>query len=643
MTDSQHRTDHTWKDAEALVERIERSAKTNAPPSSFFDDLTAGLRLTTAASAVAIWFADTQQQTVISRSGVSIHLDKVGGVDGDEADACEDHASRSRWLDGHSASGGQLLATQRVHDDVRLGLDLHFDRPCDLASQRMIRELVEVVLDLAANVFLRSQLSDLRRELGRQSDRDRLIGKLNEGVSLKESFAAIASAVASESLADRVSLLRRKQAQPIASTRHRLVTTSAQAKVDRRARQVRLLEKLADTVLANNDRFTFSVGTPGKLMAEESGVLEKYLHESGCREIHIESVSSEAKDSCAAIVLERFRVPADEQRSIQFLLDPIRDPLAQAVDNAMARDDAAWGMLAGRFVGEKPRQRILISAIVAAIVLLAACVFTTTLRVPVEGRIVAAQRSRLFAPAEGIVADIVVRNGQPVRAGDPLIVLHSPSLDLQQRNVAAALSTARTRLDSLLALRSGSSGLPSRQQETSVSADEQVLKTEIEGLVEQLELLQSQQAKLTITSPIDGRVDRWDLQQSLAARPVTHGQHLIDVISDSSGWMVELDLPEKNVNYVLDAQHVQPCRVTLRLRSNPTTTHEGYVDRIADVAHLDPLGQSIVRVTVPLESSGANDFRTGATVMAQIHCGQRALGFVWFRGIIEWSRSQAWL
>ena len=235
-----------------------------------------------------------------------------------------------------------------------------------------------------------------------------------------------------------------------------------------------------------------------------------------------------------------------------------------------------------------------------------------------------------------------MRNGQRVQPGEKLLILHSPRLDLRQREVEASLSTARTRLASLLTLRSRSSGSASRQQEASASADEKVLKKEIEGLQRQLQLVTQQQAELTITSPIDGHVDRWDLQASLMARPVTHGQHLVDVISDSDGWNLELDLPEKNINYVLDHQRTQACLCTFRLRSDPTIRHEGTIDHIAHVAHVDPTGQSVVRATVPLQSNSHNDLRSGTTVIAQVHCGQRPIGFVWLRGLIEWSRRQAW-
>jgi hypothetical protein len=635
MTDSRHLADQSWKQAEALVERTEQAARAGLLPSLFFDQVTEDLRRTTGATAAAMWFENLAGRTMLSRCGVSLHVEEEladGTVD------LLDHASRSRWVVGHSPVSGRLVTRQRVDDEFQLGLDLHFDRAPEIASHAALGELAEVVLDLSATVWLRSRLGELRRAVATQADRDGWISRLYEGLTPQESFAAIAAAVAPPCQADRVSLLFWKSGRP------RLLAASTQPSIDRRSRQARLLERLADaTALAQGGAFHFTVGSPGPVSADVLLWLDRYLHDSGCCDIYIETFPvTESGAERAAVVLERFRIPSGEQPSLSAALEPIRGPLGLAIRRAMARRDASWRALAERLAspGSRPRGLVVTAGLCALV--LAACFVPTPLKIPVEGRIVAAHRSHLFAPAEGIVAEIDVANGQQVWRGDTLVVLHSPSLDLQQREVQAVLSTAQTRLNSLLALRSRSGGSPNRRQEVSDSADEQVLKEEIAGLDEQLRLLRSQQADLTITSPIDGRVDKWDLQQSLAGRPVRYGQHLLDVISDDGCWTVELDLPEKNVNYVLAQQRNQTCPCTFRLRSNPQATHHAAVGQIADVAQLDPLGQSIVKVAVPLRATTSDGFRSGATVIAQLHCGTRPLGFVWLRGLIEWYRSQAW-
>ncbi|MFK8113998.1 MAG: hypothetical protein AB8B91_17480, partial [Rubripirellula sp.] len=226
----------------------------------------------------------------------------------------------------------------------------------------------------------------------------------------------------------------------------------------------------------------------------------------------------------------------------------------------------------------------------------------------------------------------------------PLLILRSPQLDLQQRNLQASLATARTRLESLVALRTRSSSQTKRAP--SSSAEENVIETEIAGIAKQLQLIQEQQAALTICSPADGIVDRWDLRPSLTARPVTHGQYLLDVVSESKGWNVELLVPDENIQYVLDQQRNESCSVAFRLRSDAANVHDGAIESIADVAHVDSRGKSMVRAVVPLPSQSTDKgsssvLRHGASVLAHIDCGERSLGFVWTRSVIEWWRTNA--
>ena len=142
---------------------------------------------------------------------------------------------------------------------------------------------------------------------------------------------------------------------------------------------------------------------------------------------------------------------------------------------------------------------------------------------------------------------------------------------------------------------------------------------------------------------MNGLVDRWDLTQSLQSRPVAHGQYLLDIISETDGWTIELDVPEQHVNYVLQQQQVMPCRCSFRLRSDPTRVYQGTINEIAEVANLQVSGGSVVSATFDLTDEQVGDMRDGATLVAQVECGKYPLGFVVFRGLIQWYRSNPWL
>ncbi len=633
MPDPTHRNEGIWKDAEALIERVEAAARGSSGATLFFDDLVGGLRLTTHAGAVTLSVARGEEVTLLARSGVQLHAAESPGVPATGMDS--GFTSHCRWFDDEH--GSQFNVCQRLQADRWLQLDFCFEHALELSLREPIGELAEVLLDLTAPVVLRDELDELQQRVNTRTDRDDLIRGLNQGIGLSDSFGSIATTLASACQFDRVSLLQRR------GKRFRLVTTSARQKVIRRARQIRLLERLVGVVLSESDSFEYQVGNAADLDVAVSDALEPYCNQSGFREIYMHLIrDSLSHKPVAVMVVERFQAAENELERIQPKVQTLLPPLEDAVRDALKREDSGWGLIASRVWSPANRKKIAGSTIVLVILIVAALFVPMELRLSVEGRVVATEQSRLFSPTEGVVSAIFVANGESVSKDAVLLQLRSPALDLQRRTVEGALATAETRLVSLTAMRSRGNAISNREREAEVAAEERVLRKEIEGLNAQLVLLESQQANLTIRTPMDGLVDRWDLTQSLQSRPVTHGQYLLDVISETDGWTIELDVPETHVNYVLQQQQLMPCRCSFRLRSDPTRTYQGAITEIAGVANLEPSGKAVVPATFALNTEQIGELRDGATVVAQVECGKYPLGFVVFRGLIQWYRSNPW-
>ena len=123
--------------------------------------------------------------------------------------------------------------------------------------------------------------------------------------------------------------------------------------------------------------------------------LDRYLHESGCREISVEQISDD-EGEVAVIVMERFQLSQNESAdtsSLDSFLDPIRQPVQHAIQVAVGREEATWGLIASRFVGPKARRITLATLAGLAALVLAACVYPTTLRIP-AGRTVGCHTSQ---------------------------------------------------------------------------------------------------------------------------------------------------------------------------------------------------------------------------------------------------------
>lgn len=603
MADPQQLADQTWKNAEAFIAHFEQVLRAGGESESLLDEMVSRLRTTTDAQSVLLLATESGQTKTLALSGIAIS-------DSDDMESEDDC---------------RLAASRDWSPDTRLELILCFDEPVPLAIRQPLVELCVALLDLAGGIHLQTLVADLQRNLRARDDRDDWIESLYEGVAVQDSFAAIAASLASRIAVDRVSLMRSESAGV------KLIASSNQASIDRRASQVRLLELATAEISSAHSAFTYRPDTKDNKPA----ALQNYLERSGCQEIHIETVPQ----SDAVIVLERFHVSAGLE-SLATELDPFRKPIQSALANATKRDNADWAQIASRLSKTIRRTNAMYFAVGAFLIFVASMLIQVPLKIAVDGKVTAVDASRIYAPAEGIVDEVLVDDGDAVSTGMPLVRLRSPELDLQQRALEGTMMTAQNRLDSLQVSRTGRRF--SEQGDANLSADEMVLKTEIDGLKNQLELIQAQQSALLITSPIDGRVDGWDLHASLQARPVAVGQFLLNVVSETDGWKVQLNIPDENVGYLLAQQQTENCTVRFRLRSDATVVHESTIETIADSARVDQQGNSIVLATLPFHTQGDVPVREGASVLAQVDCGNRAVGFVWLRGLIEWWRTSSW-
>jgi hypothetical protein len=676
MSESIRIAEHLWNDAELLVERIEHACRVEMSGQLVYDAITGELLPVAGAVLAELWVTDRARRRTLSRCGMSVSASPSATSDLDATSvsrppseslppatgrnaamrraAFESVVDVSGKIDPLSAPKYgppvaewsdrlQLSAREQISPQVVIGLQLQFDKAVDGTLSRPLCELAETLLSLASGVYLRQQFAELAAAVDSQHHRDGVLDRLNDGANLRESLAMIAATIADEISSDRVSMLQ------VDGRRVRMIASSTQPSVDRRARQVRLLESLVAAVLRRQNKFQFAVGqaeSDQHLDSRLSHALNEYLAESGTREIHIEAVDEATSDTdrggiIGAIAMERFRLgDSEHDQALEF--EQLRTPALAAIGRAFLRDQVSWPVIFGRLAGSKPSKRFRWIAAASAFLIIALCLVRGELKVPAEGRLAAAQHQRLYAPADGVISVLHVGNGEPVTAGAPLLEIRSTDLNQQQRQLEGALATAKTRLAAVVASRSRpASGNTDRNANGFSSSSEQVLETEIAGLAAQLELVEQQQGELTVTSPIAGHVDRWDLQQSLAGRPVVHGQFLLDVTSKTNGWVVELDVPDVESRYVVDAQTVQPCRVTFRLRSNPDRPYAGELQHVSGTTQFDRSGRSVLRCTLPI-SQDDQEFRPGATVIAQIHCGSRPLGFIWFRSLIGWARQVDW-
>ena len=622
MSHQQPNGDQQWLEAEALVERVERESREF--DAGFFQNTADGLRLVLG-GAVRIWVRDQDADLdVIAQSGLGVFESPDGEFDYRSAPV--------QW----NVAADSVFAQTDLGDGLRLGVNVRLEEPIDFSKRHLTSDLIQVILDCVGDGFLRREAIRFREQQRVIQDQDRWIFQMNSGTTLKESFTRIASAIAERVSADRVSLLCAEGRQ------YRLLGCSTQASIDPRSAQVRALQKLASIALQDSQGLHYQQEAGSVEQGSPSmAVLQDYCQRSECKEIYLHAIKTGDSSSIrVALILERFADPLSDGKGSITNVEAVMRSALPAINLAVRRNQVADRFGVARFVRRLNPVRMSLLGLSLFVLTIAMMMVPVPLRIPADGVLRASNSRHIFASAGGTIQEILVQNGQEVGAGDILVQLRSSELELEMNRLEGELSTARARLGALSTSRSQNRS--SQQASLEASSNSQVLESQIKGLTSQLKIVQDQQKALTITSPIDGHVDAWDLQESLVARPVDRGQHLMDIVAKNKrGWIAEIEVPDHNIGYLLKHRIDSDLEADIRLRSDPSTTFGGTVREIANVANLDSQGRSHVRVRVELHGT-ASDFRPGATVIADIDCGTRSVGFVLLRGFIQWWRTQAW-
>ena len=533
-------------------------------------------------------------------------------------------------------------ASRTIHGNTNdaVWLSLDFVQPPETDVASVVQELCDSLLKIVTQTYVSEELERISGQLCFQTEQtsglDQLYAKLYSGTTLNESFASIASVVAERCGAERVSLFR------FQGGRFRLIATSTQSNIDRRAQQVRLIEQLTTSVLSDRTEFQYNASRREDEDIDENIGLERYLLSAGSKSIEIRAVPGEDQKPIAAIVSESFREEhLRNQTNNQEIVD-------KAIRRSIARSEIdTWSLVTSttsRVVSDTSLARKCLAGALVIGVLSALLTFVpASLDIPIDGRLQAVNTQRLFAPTDAVTQSVLVNHGQVVSQGDVLVQLRSLKLDLLEEQLRGDLATAQTELAVSQASRSSIGASNASAQANNSSSTQQLLDTRIRGLSKQLAIVVQQQESLTIRSPMDGQVNRWDLQNVLMFRPVVHGELLLEIVAPDDGWQAQLDIPDSEFGYVSDALGNGAVPVSFRLANDSQTRLIGNLSRVSGTASITENGDSILRGIVDLsESTDDSAFRVGATLSATAHCGKRSLGFVWFRSVIGWFRQQSW-
>ncbi|MEX0613456.1 MAG: HlyD family efflux transporter periplasmic adaptor subunit [Pirellulales bacterium] len=439
---------------------------------------------------------------------------------------------------------------------------------------------------------------------------------------------------------------------------------SGQDTFDKRSNVTVLLSKLANAVVKTGEDVWYS-GDTSDLAPQVEAALDAYVDESHTKAIAIlplvEARDEEAKfaeDSepdparvLGALIVEQMVDSRTPEGYLQ-RVEVVRTHSATALANALEYEGLflmpLWRTLGKGtrlFRGRNlPKTLAATAAVVAAIAFL--CFYPADFKLEGDGRLRPTARQNVWAEVDGEVERVLVQHDERVTKGQLLVVQQSRDLEKQIAELEGQLQK------DLAALSAKSSQLDYNDELTEVEksqieAEVNQLRASVASLQLQLELLAKKQEKLQVRSPIDGRVVTWNVEERLGGgRPVNRGEQLLEVADPTSDWELELLMPESRMGHIAKAWKDSGGKlpVTFFLALNPKEKLEGQVQEIHRSAEVRGEDGNTVLVRVSFDQSRLRevvaDPKIGATATAKIHCGRRAIGYVWLHDLIDFVRAK---
>ncbi len=251
----------------------------------------------------------------------------------------------------------------------------------------------------------------------------------------------------------------------------------------------------------------------------------------------------------------------------------------------------------------------------------------------------------MWAEVDGEVQKVNVEHDQKVKQNEVLIVQRSQELETKIAAAEGDLHKYEAKLESARSELFDNKDLTETDRRKTQS-DVKELSQSLMSAQEQLKLLNEKKTKLEIRSPIDGRVVTWNVQDRLLNRPVSRGENLLEIADPTKDWELEVQMPEKRMGHIAEATTKSggPLTVTFFLATNPSKEFTGKIEEIEHSAEVRGEEGNTVLIRVGFDQTAlraaVSDPKIGASATAKVHCGKRALGYVWFHDLVDFVRSK---
>ncbi len=638
-------------------------------------------------STALLWAIDRESKFVSAATGgiarisgpdgqlnvdATTHLAPIKAVFGNEP------PPQASWTAAHGVSFLRAIRRVTVTGTPPLALELFFpierakDKGgIDLASDEIVAQLTKALGSHAAS----PAVNTLNDEFWRQLDQFSL--SLQKSLSVADVATVAANDGRVLLSCDRVSIAMKH------GPRAKIVACSGQESTQQRANLIYQMAQLAKAVCDLGEPVIYT-GTTEGFPESFREPLSKYLEESRSRMVQLiplrENIAHHKTELdlsdqrrlkpgkvIACLIAEQSK-DSDPLATVSQRIPMVADHVAAALSNARNQESIfllpLWRTI-GRTLGWFRGRRLAITVgILAALggVVAALCVVPWEYRFEAAGRAMPAKQYDIYAPWDGDVIEVLVKNGDVVQKGQVVLVLRSDELETELIAAENAISESDKKLVSLKLQQSDLAAVG--QTEEAGRLVTEIATTEVmrDGAKSKTEMFRKRLAALKVLSPVNGVVATFQVSQNLLDRPVRRGDRLIEIMDVEGPWRLELDAPEYRMGHLQSAvvaksgaeSATQPA-----LRQKLSGAEQLEVDYIAATAvsqryqgklseigtrtnESQKEGSTVVELFVDIDANDLPGRRIGAEVTAKIHCGKRSLAYVLFGDVWEFIIRKVW-
>jgi hypothetical protein len=659
-----------------MARQIEELSQSPAPPDAFFPEFLRLLVTSMGARAGAIWLVEAGRLALAHemRYGDMGIRDNVNSVRLNErllSDAITTGQAASFSPDDPAMAGKMpvdfliIVAALQIGEDCVGAVEIFQRADAPREARPGFLQFVEQMTGHASRYLERGRTEATTvadATSGFLVDFEQFVLQLQRGENVPEIAATAANDGRQLLGCDRLSLAIHK------GNKTSIVAISGQDSVNARANLTRAMAAIAARIVELREPLTFS-GRIENLPPQIEEPLANFIHESGSRMVKLlpllepeplmkrgddedqRPTALQNREVIGCLVIEQ-TADSRPRPKLEERANLLADHVGAVLTHARRQDRIlflrVWqtlGTAVEWFHGRKLAQA---AAIVAGVglVIAALCFVPWEYRVVGKGKLMPIRRRAVFAPENGDVTRIAVADREKVHKGQLLLVLRDEPLAAEYHENQSKLTQALQRVHSFEAQEAIARREDDHTKEAQAAADRVKSQTEAAGLKGILDIQRVRVEKLNVTSPIDGTIAGFQLDQLLQNRPVQQGELLLEVMDETGPWRLELEVEGSRMGHVLRAWNKSPDH-KLHVDFIPATatesTFSGELEDIASRSAVSSDQSNIFECLVAMDGSQIPDKRIGAEVRAKISCGKRSLGYVLFGDVIEFVRQRLWL